>query len=72
MYMSDIGQNIVEEVSPISAGANLGWSLWEGSYRFVSQQAGTEVEFEAFTEYWRKSPSVKTIRRRSGEAWLNQ
>jgi len=39
MYMSDIGQNIVEEVSPISAGANLGWNIWEGSYRFISRQA---------------------------------
>ncbi len=39
MYMSDIGQNIVEEVSPVTAGANLGWNLWEGSYRFVSQRA---------------------------------
>jgi len=39
MFMSDIGQNIVEEVSPISAGANLGWNTWEGSYRFISRQA---------------------------------
>ena len=39
MYMSDIGQNIVEEVSPMSAGANLGWNIWEGSYRFISRQA---------------------------------
>ena len=39
MYLSDIGQNIVEEVSPVSAGANLGWSVWEGSYRFVSRRA---------------------------------
>ena len=39
MFMSDIGQNIVEEVSPISAGANLGWNIWEGSYRFISRQA---------------------------------
>ena len=39
MYMSDIGQNIVEEVSPVTAGANLGWNIWEGSYRFVSQRA---------------------------------
>lgn len=39
MVMSDIGQNIVEEVSPISAGANLGWNSWEGSYRYVSRQA---------------------------------
>ena len=39
MYLSDIGQNIVEEVSPVSAGANLGWNVWEGSYRFVSRRA---------------------------------
>jgi peptide/nickel transport system substrate-binding protein len=32
-----------------------------GPYRFVRQQAGNEMEFEAFPEYWRKSPSVKTI-----------
>ena len=39
MFMSDIGQNIVEEVSPMSAGANLGWNIWEGSYRYISRQA---------------------------------
>ena len=39
MFASDIGQNIVEEVSPVTAGANLGWNTWEGSYRFVSRQA---------------------------------
>lgn len=39
MYMSDIGQNIVEEVSPVRAGANLGWNVWEGSFRYVSRQA---------------------------------
>ena len=39
MYMSDIGQNIVEEVSPVTAGANLGWNIWEGSFLFVSQAA---------------------------------
>jgi glucose/arabinose dehydrogenase len=39
MYLSDIGQNIVEEVTPVAAGANLGWNAWEGSYRFISRQA---------------------------------
>ncbi len=39
MFMSDIGQNIVEEVSPVTAGANLGWNAWEGNYRFVSTRA---------------------------------
>src|SRR5205823_4364860 len=29
-----------------------------GPYRFVRQSPGQEVEFEAFPDYWRKSPSV--------------
>ena len=32
-----------------------------GPYRFIRQTAGSEIEFEAFTDYWRKVPSVKTI-----------
>ena len=32
-----------------------------GPYRFVSQQSGTQVTLEAFTEYWRKTPNVKTV-----------
>lgn len=39
LYVADIGQNIVEEISPVTAGANLGWNVWEGSFRFVSRQA---------------------------------
>jgi glucose/arabinose dehydrogenase len=38
MYVADIGQNVVEEVSPVTAGANLGWNKWEGSYKYVSRQ----------------------------------
>jgi glucose/arabinose dehydrogenase len=38
MYVADIGQNIVEEISPVTAGANLGWNKWEGSYKFVNRQ----------------------------------
>ena len=37
MYVADIGQNIVEEVSPVTAGANLGWNKWEGSFTFVNR-----------------------------------
>ena len=37
MYMSDIGQNIVEEISPVTPGANLGWNDWEGSYAYVNR-----------------------------------
>ena len=39
MFVTDIGQNIVEELSLVTAGADLGWSSWEGSFRFISRQA---------------------------------
>jgi hypothetical protein len=39
LFVADIGQNIVEEVSLVTAGANLGWNTWEGSFRFISRQA---------------------------------
>ena len=42
MYMSDIGQNLVEEISPVTRGANLGWNLWEGSFRYVGR-SGVDV-----------------------------
>jgi peptide/nickel transport system substrate-binding protein len=32
-----------------------------GPYRVVKQTAGTELELEAFPDYWRKVPSVKTV-----------
>src|SRR5687768_13660215 len=35
MFLADIGQNIVEELSLVTAGANLGWNDWEGSYQFI-------------------------------------
>ena len=34
MFFADIGQNLIEEVGLVPAGANLGWNVWEGSYRF--------------------------------------
>jgi hypothetical protein len=34
MFVADIGQNIIEEVSPVTAGANLGWNIWEGSFTY--------------------------------------
>jgi hypothetical protein len=40
MFMSDIGQDTVEKVSPVTAGANLGWNIWEGSFRFVGGRGG--------------------------------
>jgi hypothetical protein len=43
MYMAEIGQNIVEEVSPVTKGANLGWNQWEASFRFISR---TEIKLD--------------------------
>ena len=37
MFVSDIGQSIVEELSLVTAGANLGWNDWEGSFEFISR-----------------------------------
>lgn len=42
MYVADIGQNIVEEVSPVAAGANLGWNRWEGSFAYSGRQIRLE------------------------------
>lgn len=38
LYVADIGQNTVEEVSPVPAGGNLGWNDWEASFRFVDRE----------------------------------
>ena len=32
-----------------------------GPYKFVSQQAGIQMDFEAWEEYWRRPPATKTI-----------
>ena len=37
MYLAEIGQNIVEEVSPVPAGGNLGWNVWEGSFKYAAR-----------------------------------
>ena len=42
MYVADIGQNMVEEISPVTAGANLGWNKWEGSFAYVDRQVSTQ------------------------------
>ncbi|HSA57729.1 MAG TPA: PQQ-dependent sugar dehydrogenase [Gemmatimonadaceae bacterium] len=37
LYVADIGQGTVEELSPVPKGGNLGWNVWEGSFRFASR-----------------------------------
>jgi len=41
LFVADIGQNTVEEVSPVTAGANLGWNVWEGSFTYGVRGVGT-------------------------------
>lgn len=47
MFVADIGQNAVEEISPVTAGANLGWNVWEGSYRFGTGGVDTSAKTRA-------------------------
>ena len=37
LFLSEIGQNIVEEVDVVTPGANLGWHDWEASFRFMDR-----------------------------------
>lgn len=37
LFLADVGQSIVEELSVVTPGADLGWNEWEGSFRFVSR-----------------------------------
>ena len=39
LFMADIGQNLVEEVSLVPRGGDLGWNDWEGSFRFIDRTA---------------------------------
>ena len=38
MFLTDIGQGTIEELDTLSAGSNLGWNVWEGSYRYSGRQ----------------------------------
>jgi hypothetical protein len=37
LLLADIGQSVVEKLTRVGAGADLGWNTWEGSYRYASQ-----------------------------------
>ena len=49
-YLSRVGDDGFTK-APIGAGP----------YKVVSQKPGIEVELEAFTDYWRRVPNVKTV-----------
>ncbi len=42
MFLADIGQEVVEKVTLVTPGANLGWNIWEGSFTYGPGQVGTE------------------------------
>ena len=48
LFVADIGQNTVEELSLAPPGADLGWNTWEGSFRFIGREgvdpAGAQSE----------------------------
>jgi len=37
-FMTDIGQNTVEMLTLVPRGANLGWNVWEGSFRYAGRE----------------------------------
>jgi glucose/arabinose dehydrogenase len=37
LFMADIGQNTVEKLTLVPRGANLGWNVWEGSFRYAGR-----------------------------------
>ncbi len=43
LFVADIGQNAVEEISIVTAGANLGWNTWEGSIAFADGPAARQA-----------------------------
>jgi hypothetical protein len=42
MFMADIGQEVVEKVTLVTPGANLGWNIWEGSFTYGPGAVGVE------------------------------
>jgi glucose/arabinose dehydrogenase len=42
MFEVEIGQNINEEVNLITAGANYGWNIWEGSFKYLGREVGMD------------------------------
>ena len=49
----------------VGADGFLKHPIGAGPYKFISNKPGVEVELEAFPEYWRRVPSIKTLVMRS-------
>jgi peptide/nickel transport system substrate-binding protein len=53
-----VPKNYVEKVGEKGFAAH---PVGAGPYKFVSTQPGVEIVFEAFPQYWRHAPNIKTI-----------
>jgi Glucose / Sorbosone dehydrogenase len=51
MFMADIGQEVVEKITLVPPGANLGWNVWEGSFTYGHGQVGTETPHDPAVTY---------------------
>ena len=67
LFLADIGQSIVEELSLVTAGANLGWNDWEGSFGFISRaevslanQRGDATVTYPVVEYGQRDPLLQS------------
>ena len=52
LYVADIGEDTTEEISLVSAGSNLGWSAWEGSFRVVRRRLQYRGLAYRFAKLW--------------------
>ena len=39
LFVADVGESVVEEISLVPRGGNLGWNDWEGSFRLILRGA---------------------------------
>ena len=66
MFLADIGQSTIEKLTLVTAGANLGWNVWEGSFRYVgrsgvdpaNQRGDPDVTYPV-AEYGQRDPLLQ-------------
>jgi glucose/arabinose dehydrogenase len=74
MFLADIGQNTIEKLTLVTAGANLGWNDWEGSFRFrnrevsLANQRGDSTVTYPVAEWGQQDP---LLQRQSAAAGLH-
>jgi glucose/arabinose dehydrogenase len=67
LFLADIGQNTVEELTLVPRGGNLGWNTWEGSFTYAgregvnttNQRAGRGITFPV-VEYGQPDPLLQS------------